>query len=78
MQPIDPLWYLPKLEMARANNWELTTSQVKKLIGVKPSCPKGKKTYKRGSFVFIKSGKIGNQTAWKVQKVNESNYKIED
>lgn len=71
MQPVDPLWYLGRLEAARASGWELTTSQIKSLIGVKPTCPKGKKTYKRGSFVFVKVGKIGRQTAWKVQKVND-------
>ena len=76
MTPPDPIWYLERLEAARAEGWELTTSQVKELIGVKPSCKKGEKTYKRGSFVFVKSGKIGNQTSWKVQKVTDDGYKV--
>ena len=76
MTPPNPTWYLVELERARASGWELTTSQVKDLIGVKPSCQKGKKTYKRGSFVFVKSGKIGSQTAWKVQKVTDDGYKV--
>ena len=77
MQPVDPLWYLGRLEVARASGWELTTSQVEGLIGVKPSCKKGKKTFRRGSFVFVKSGKIGNQTSWKVQKVTvDDGYKV--
>ena len=76
MQPIDPLWYLGRLEAARASGWELTTSQVKELIGVKPSCKSGKKTFRRGSFVFVKSGKIGSQTSWKVQKVTDDGYKV--
>ena len=76
MQPVDPLWYLGRLEAARASGWELTTSQVKELIGVKPSCKQGKKTFRRGSFVFVKSGKIGNQTSWKVQKVTDDGYKV--
>ena len=77
MTPPDPLWYLERLETARASEWELTTSQVKELIGVKPSCKKGKKTFKRGSFIFIKTGRIGNETAWKVQKVtDEINAKL--
>lgn len=77
MQPVDPLWYLGRLEVARASGWELTTSQVEKLIGVKPACKKGKKTFKRGSFIFVKSGKIGNQTSWKVQKVTvDDRYKV--
>ncbi|MEN9567487.1 MAG: hypothetical protein RLZZ69_2683 [Cyanobacteriota bacterium] len=75
MTPPDPLWYLGKLEIARASGWELTTSQVKELIGVKPSCKQGKKTFKRGSFIFVKTGKIGNQTSWKVQKVTDDGYK---
>ena len=76
MQPVDPLWYLGRLEAARASGWELTTSQVKELIGVKPSCKQGKKTFRRGSFVFVKAGKIGNQTSWKVQKITDDGYKV--
>ena len=76
MQPVDPLWYLGRLEVARASGWELTTSQVKELIGVKPSCKQGKKTFRRGSFIFVKAGKIGNQTSWKVQKVTDDGYKV--
>ena len=77
MTPPSPTWYLAELERARASGWELTTSQVKDLIGVKPSCKEGKKTFKRGSFIFVKSGKIGNQTSWKVKKVtsDDSAYK---
>ena len=77
MQPVDPLWYLGRLEAARASGWELTTSQVQELIGVKPNCKKGKRTFKRGSFIFVKSGKIGNQTSWKVQKVSrDDGYEV--
>ena len=63
MNPADPLWYMSALERARVSQWELTTSEVQKLIGVKPNCKKGKRTFKRGSFIFVKSGRIGNQTA---------------
>jgi hypothetical protein len=76
LTPPNPLWFLVELERARASGWELTTSQVKELIGVKPSCKQGKKTFRRGSFVFLKSGKIGNQTSWKVQKVTDDGYKV--
>ena len=77
MNPPDPLWYMSALERARVSQWELTTSEVQKLIGVKPSCKKGKRTFKRGSFIFVKSGKIGNQTSWKVQKVTvDDGYKV--
>ena len=64
----DPLWNLEALERAIANEWLLTTAQIKNLIGTKPYCKKGKSFYERGSFMFTKSGKIGNQTAWKVSK----------
>ncbi len=76
MTPVDPLWYLGRLEAARASGWELTTSQVQDLIGVKPSCKKGKQTFKRRSFIFVKSGKIGNQTSWKVMKEADESYQV--
>lgn len=67
-QRSNPLWYMNILENARASNWLLTTSEVRELIGVKPKTKKGEKTYKRGNWLFVKSGRIGNQTAWKVMK----------
>ena len=74
--PPSPLWFMTELERARASGWLLTTSQVKALIGVKPSCKKGKKTFERGSFIFVKSGKIGNETAWKVIKETDETYQV--
>ena len=76
MTPPSPLWFMAELERARASDWKLTTSQVKDLIGVKPKCQKGKKTFKRGSFIFVKCGKIGNETAWKVMKENNDGYQV--
>ena len=76
MTPPSPLWFMAELERARASDWKLTTSQVKELIGVKPTCKKGKKTFKRGSFIFVKCGKIGNETAWKVMKEADDGYKV--
>ena len=64
----DPLWNLEALERAIDNEWLLTTAQIKNLIGTKPYCKKGNNSYERGSFIFTKSGKIGNQTSWKVSK----------
>ena len=63
-----PLWYMSELEEAQTQGWLLTTSEIQKLIGVKPTTAKGTSTYQRGSFSFIKAGKIGTQTAWKVTK----------
>ena len=62
-----PLWYMKELKEATEEGWLLTTSQVQKLIGVKPKTKKGENTYTRGSFSFVKSGNIGTQTAWKVK-----------
>jgi hypothetical protein len=70
----DPLQHFTSLERAIASGWLLSTSEVRSLIGVKPSGDR----FQRGSFVFIRSGKIGNQAAWKVLKVLEGSgsYKV--
>jgi hypothetical protein len=70
--PADPLWYMETLERANAGNWMLTSSEIEKLIGVKPSCPKGSESFQRGSWIFIKAGKVGTQTGWRVNKENEA------
>jgi hypothetical protein len=59
-----PLAHWEELEKAVAHNWLLTSGDVKRVIGVKP---KGE-SFPRGSFTFIRSGTIGNQTAWRVVK----------
>lgn len=59
-----PLAHLEQLEKAATNNWLLSTSEVQRVIGVKP---KGE-SFVRGSFTFVRSGKIGNQSAWRVVK----------
>ena len=68
IQPVSPLWYHWELERAEKVGLELTTAEVRELIGVKPVCPKGETTYRRGCWLFVKSGRIGNQTAWRVMK----------
>jgi hypothetical protein len=68
--PKDPLSHHTHLERASAMSWELSTSEVRGLIGVKP---RGKE-YMRGCWVFerIKSPqgfkRIGNEAAWRVYK----------
>jgi hypothetical protein len=69
--PADPLWYMETLERANAGNWILTSGKIEKLIGVKPTCPKGSESFQRGSWIFIKAGKVGTQTGWRVNKENE-------
>ncbi|MFB2976915.1 hypothetical protein [Microseira sp. BLCC-F43] len=68
--PPEPLQALEELEKAAEKGWLLTTEQVKQLIGVKPTVRGSDRTFTRGSFAFVKSGKIGSQTAWKVVKVS--------
>jgi hypothetical protein len=69
----DPLQHYVALERACASGWLLSTAEVRSLVGTKPTGDR----FQRGSFVFIRSGKIGAQSAWRVAKVVEGNsYKI--
>ncbi|MBV6627810.1 MAG: hypothetical protein KI793_33620 [Rivularia sp. (in: Bacteria)] len=68
LQPSNPLWYMDILERAQKNGWVLTTEEVEDLIGVKPRCEAGKNSYQRGCWIFVKVGKMGSQTGWKVIK----------
>ncbi|MDJ0901557.1 MAG: hypothetical protein QNJ55_22395 [Xenococcus sp. MO_188.B8] len=72
LQPSNPLWYMDVLEKAETANWILTTDEVEHLIGVKPQCHHDETSYHRGAWMFIKAGKIGAQTGWRVQKQNNS------
>jgi hypothetical protein len=64
-----PLWYMNELEQAVNKNWWLTTSEIQRLIGVKPVTQKGTQAYPRGCFLFTKAGKLGRQTVWKIDKI---------
>jgi len=72
--PHDPLQHYTALERAIASGWLLSSSEVRSLIGTKPHGDR----FQRGSFVFIRSGKIGTQAAWRVAKIIEGGgtYKI--
>lgn len=72
LQPSNPLWYMDVLEKAEAANWILSTEEVEQLIGVKPQCHHDETSYHRGNWVFIKVGKIGAQTGWRVQRQTDS------
>jgi hypothetical protein len=63
----DPLQHYGALERAIASGWILSTAEVRSLIGVKPTGDR----FVRGSFIFIRAGKIGAQAAWRVAKVVE-------
>jgi hypothetical protein len=56
------------LEKAAEYDWKLPTSKVKELIGVKPRAT-DETCYLWGSFTFIKSGKMGRETAWQVRRI---------
>lgn len=71
LQPIDPIAYNHSLEQAQQQKWILSSKEIKQLIGVKPSCPKGETVFIRGCWAFTKAGKIGNQTGWRVKKIVE-------
>lgn len=70
--PHDPLQHYTALERAIASGWILSTAEVRGLIGVKPRGDR----FQRGSFIFVRAGKIGTQAAWKVLKVVEGGYKV--
>lgn len=72
LQPPNPLWYMDVLEKAMAADWILTTEEIEQLIGIKPHCHHDEDSYHRGSWVFIKVGKIGAQSGWRVQKQQDS------
>lgn len=65
-----------ELEKAIANQWLLPSSKVKELIGTIPKTfkepePDGDgdtEFFIRGSFLFVKIGKIGRETSWAVAK----------
>jgi hypothetical protein len=55
-------------EQACTNGWILASEEIHQLIEVKPTCPKGHDSFRRGNWVFTKMGKLGGQTAWRVSK----------
>jgi hypothetical protein len=69
----DPLQHYASLERAIASGWLLSSSEVRSLIGTKPTGDR----YQRGSFIFVRSGKVGAQSAWRVTKVvNGGSYQV--
>jgi hypothetical protein len=55
------LFFLTK---ADRNSWELPTSQVQLLVGVKPRGT----TFSRYGFTFRPAGKHGQETSWRVER----------
>ncbi|MHC5611716.1 MAG: hypothetical protein ACYTXA_12035 [Nostoc sp.] len=70
LRPAEPLQHLQELQLAATEGWLLSSSEVEGLLGCKPRVKSGESQFTRGSFSFVRSGKIGNQSAWKVVRVN--------
>jgi hypothetical protein len=63
-----PLAEYEELEKAVTNRWILSTSKVRELTGITPKVGRDDLTFIWRSFVFNKSGRIGNQMGWLVSK----------
>ena len=69
INPSNPIAHWEKLKIAADEGFWLTSKEVKQLTGTKPVLRSGETTWQRGCFTFQKAGKIGGQTAWKVEKI---------
>ena len=63
-----PLSRFEELEKAVIGGWILPTSLVQEIAG---TVPKGN-NFTRGSFVFIRTGKVGREAGWIVQKISST------
>lgn len=66
--PPNPLWYMPILEQADTQAWIISSEEVEQLIGIKPHCASGDNSFVRGCWKFVKAGKIGTHSSWRVSK----------
>ncbi|WP_414528444.1 hypothetical protein [Nodularia chucula] len=70
LKPSDPLQHLKALEEAAKAGWILSSTEVEDLIGCKPKLKEGEQQFVRGSFGFVKSGRVGNQSGWRVVRLD--------
>jgi hypothetical protein len=66
----NPLWYMPILEQVSTQAWIISSEEVEQLIGIKPYCAPGHHSFMRGCWKFIKTGKVGIHSSWRVIKEN--------
>jgi hypothetical protein len=66
--PSNPLWYMPILEQVDRHGWIISSEEVEQLIGTKPHCAPGHNSFVRGCWKFIKAGKMGTHSSWRVSK----------
>ncbi|WP_225852709.1 hypothetical protein, partial [Haemophilus parainfluenzae] len=59
---------LEALDEACKRGWILTTEEVEQLIHVKPKASDADPAFERGTWRFVKVGKLGTQTGWRVEK----------
>lgn len=64
----NPLWYMPILEQVDTHGWIISSEEVEQLIGIKPHCDSGHNFFMRGCWKFVKVGKIGTHSSWRVIK----------
>ena len=64
--PPDPLARYRQLEEIAANGWQLPTSELAELLGLKTLSGSELERY---GFRFVKVGKAGVESAWKVEKL---------
>jgi hypothetical protein len=68
-----PLDNLRDLEDAVSYGWLLTTTQIEKLLGVKP---RGEQ-FDRQGFLFSRQGKAGREAQWSVTKITKGLRSVE-
>jgi hypothetical protein len=66
--PQNPLWYMSILEQVDRHGWIISSEEVEQLIGTKPHCAPGHNSFVRGCWKFVKAGKIGTHSSWRVIK----------
>lgn len=66
--PSNPLWYMPILAEVETQGWIISSEEVEQLIGTKPHCAPGQNSFVRGCWNFVKAGKIGTHSSWRVIK----------
>jgi hypothetical protein len=68
-----PLDNLRDLEDAVSYGWLLTTTQIEKLLGVKP---RGEQ-FDRQGFLFTRQGKAGREAQWSITKITRGLRSVE-
>jgi hypothetical protein len=66
--PSNPLWYMPILAEVETQGWIISSEELEQLIGTKPHCVPGHNSFVRGCWKFVKAGKVGTQSSWRVIK----------